>query len=262
MRYITCVRGGGEGIGSVIFQHLNALQICLHVPNIKYFYTPFKMWGIAHGACPIEMESFFNFNKLTEPVASKHIDNVQHVIWNNKYTQFDTITNVEDNTIMFVNHIVNLPDSIQIFQSQKNQSLISLRSLLKPLLNLREIKLNTNCVTVGLHIRRGDVKLATHKARWHSVECYLEVYRQLKDVHTNIKFYVFTEVDENTSNELDVWKDKSDVLLYNNNNPFEALSYMITTDILVYGNSAFGMLAAFYNSNTKIDLTKINSFLW
>ena len=243
MRYISCIRGGGEGIGSIMWQHIHTLRACTMTPNLKYFFITHEAFGVGHRVPPIEMDCFFNLSKLNNNFASNVITKVDRIIFPN--IKFRDLNQVKDNTLVIVRHFQDTPSD----KAKENL----LKTELKPLLNLRPVNFNTHNTNICFHVRGEDIQEHTH--RWVEIELYIQAYEKLKDEYKNSKFYIFGQHRKDLE-KLKYFEKKRDVVLEIDKNPFDALSHMILCDVLVAGISvsSFSGLAAFYNSNKIINL--------
>lgn len=101
-------------------------------------------------------------------------------------------------------------------------------------------KFDNNKINVAIHIRRGDVtEQGRYKVRWVADCVYQNVIDQVRVVYPNALFHIYSD---GTQHDLRAFIS-NDVMVHSRENVFETFHRMVSTDILMPGQSAFSVLA-------------------
>ena len=96
-------------------------------------------------------------------------------------------------------------------------------------------------LNVSIHIRRGDVtEDGRYKVRWVGNDVYKNVMNQIRSRFDNVAFHIYS--DGTIQNLSDLIGE--DITLHVRTNIFDAFHEMVSSDILMPGQSAFSILAA------------------
>lgn len=96
-------------------------------------------------------------------------------------------------------------------------------------------------LNVAIHIRRGDVtENGEYKVRWVGNNVYKNVMNQIRSQFENVAFHIYSDGTRENLSDL----DHEDTVLHLKTNIFETFHQMVSSDMLMPGQSAFSVLAA------------------
>ena len=135
-------------------------------------------------------------------------------------------------------------------------------------------------VNIAIHIRRGDVKILKHPDRWRDNIFYIDLINDLKSQIPNAKFYLFSEGDKSEFSELEKMLDfdkdiyicgmepldknnmngdfNGDLNLILGGRDTEIFHHLVSSDILVTGQSTFSTIAAYFTMGKVIYVQCMN----
>lgn len=135
-------------------------------------------------------------------------------------------------------------------------------------------------INIAIHIRRGDVKILKHPDRWRGNTFYIDLINYLRSQIPNAKFYLFSEGDKSEFQEFENLMDfDNDIYIYGmepleKNNikgdftgdlnlilggrDTDIFHHLVSSDILVTGQSTFSTIAAYFTEGKVIYVPCMN----
>lgn len=135
-------------------------------------------------------------------------------------------------------------------------------------------------VNVAIHVRRGDIKILKHPDRWRDNFFYISLISKIKSQLPNAKFYLFSEGDKSEFSELsemmslekDVYSFGMEPLDTNNikgkfdgevnlilgGRDTEIFHHLVSSDVLVTGQSTFSTISAYFTKGKVIYVPCMN----
>lgn len=111
------------------------------------------------------------------------------------------------------------------------------------------IPFDYNKLNISIHVRRGDVtESGRYRVRWVGNDVYKNVICQLRSQFSDISFHIYSD---GTRQELSELTD-DDTTLHLRTNVFDTFHQMVSSDILMPGQSNFSVLAGHLCSGTII----------
>lgn len=230
--------GGWDGAGAQIHSIIS-IMLFSRIFGIKYLHNPLK--NIEHYQGDRDewsslWEKNFSLDKI-EPVYNKDENNLKSknlkqplLLWKRK----NTVYNIH-NCHFFLDLF---PDNYKVFSNDFRKSYFLRNSD-------KHFKFNSyKKITIGLHIRRGDVNSMNHPDRYTTDEFLIKKLSVIVSVlkKNNIDFQI-SIFSEGKRNDFGVFNKFNPVLCINED-ALDTMHLMINQDILIMAKSSFSYIAA------------------
>ena len=272
MKYIISNPNNDARLGHQ-FQNMSvSIALSLTIDNLEHLHTPFS-------GPSSKWEKIFNFPlkiKTKKDIKPKKIIKLPRLDFGvdvsfplNKaeknIAQIKKIIDNESDETLFI-----LPKDL--FPGILSKEIIKIAPLLKECYwsNKKKYDFKHDGTTIGIHIRRGDIKKHKQAARWLEVTDYLKVMNTIreKNIYNSPRFIIFAESGETKTHNLrslyhEVYDEEGkpsdfkllkseDVDFSVGGSDIETFHKMVSTDVLMSGLSTFPILAAYINYGETI----------
>lgn len=261
-----------DGAGAQLLRIISAYLLSLYY-SVGYYHTPLSSIS-NYGLLCLEQkkedkEQIERYNQLFCLISTTPIHDFYEII---------EIDSVDESTIFSLKQRATstnilLKITYPIFLINSNPSILNLSSELHslPALSWLETKeLKTECIKIGVHIRRGDILLIEKEIRYLPNEYYVNIMRVLmvyfKDASIPYEFHVYTENVTKTIHFTDEYRSDlhgvqttlqpetyeefngiENIIWHINTDPVNTFINLCNSDLLIISISAFSYLAGILN---------------
>lgn len=261
-----------DGAGAQLLRIISAYLVSLYY-SVGYYHTPISSIS-NYGLLCLEQkkedkDQIDRYNRLFCLNSTTSIKSFDEII------EMDTI---DDSTICSLkerasNKNILLKITYPIFLINSNPLILNLCSELHSLPQLSWIEtkeLKTECIKIGVHIRRGDILLIEKEIRYLPNEYYINIMRILMNYFNELSIpYEFHIYTENTTKDIhfseeyrsdlkgvnttlnpetyEEFNEIQNIVWHINTDPIDTFTELCNSDILVISISAFSYLAGLLN---------------